>query len=148
MLAMKKLHFTTTINAPRQRVWDVMLQPETYREWTAEFAPGSYYEGSWDKGARIKFLGPSGDGISSIIADNRRHEFISIQHLREIKEGVEHTSATTESWAGALENYTFRDAAGGTELRVDTDTTEDFADDLGRMWPKALARLKALCEQS
>ena len=45
---MKTLHYATEINAPRKQVWDIMLGPETFKAWTAEFAEGSYFEGSWD----------------------------------------------------------------------------------------------------
>lgn len=35
----QKLHFTITINAPKEKVWDTMLQDTTFREWTAPFNP-------------------------------------------------------------------------------------------------------------
>ena len=63
---MKKLHFTIQIDAPRQLVWDTMLQPETYTLWTAGFCEGSRYEGSWEKGASILFLGPDGEGMKAV----------------------------------------------------------------------------------
>ncbi|HSP92676.1 MAG TPA: hypothetical protein VLN08_17305 [Vicinamibacterales bacterium] len=59
---MKTLQFAIDIRASRQTVWDTMLALDTYRVWTAEFAEGSYYEGSWEQGARIRFLVPSGPG--------------------------------------------------------------------------------------
>ncbi len=34
---MEKLEFAILINAPRERVWDAMLQDGTYREWTSAF---------------------------------------------------------------------------------------------------------------
>ena len=30
------------VDAPRERVWDVLLDDATYRQWTAEFMAGSY----------------------------------------------------------------------------------------------------------
>jgi uncharacterized protein YndB with AHSA1/START domain len=50
----KTLQFTTLIRAPRARVWDTMLEPPTYREWTAAFTEGSHYEGGWEAGDRIR----------------------------------------------------------------------------------------------
>ena len=67
---MKKLVFTTFIDAPRETVWDRMLAPATYERWTAAFAEGSRFEGSWAEGARIRFLGPDGSGgMVSMIFD-------------------------------------------------------------------------------
>lgn len=53
---MKKLRFAIKINSPEEKVWKTMLEPESYRKWTEAFTEGSYYEGSWQKGAKIRFL--------------------------------------------------------------------------------------------
>ena len=66
---MKPMHFSITIRAPKEKVWNTMLQQETYHIWTAEFMQGLYYEGSWEQGKKIRFLGPDGSGLTSVIAD-------------------------------------------------------------------------------
>src|SRR5688572_26021299 len=110
---MEKLRQTIFINAPRERVWDVMLSDETYRQWTSAFNPGSYYKGDWKEGSKILFLGPNPDGsgeggMVSRIKENRPHEFISIEHLGIVQNGVEDTeSEEAKKWAPAYENYTF-----------------------------------------
>lgn len=150
---MKKLNFEIHINAPREKVWDTMLGSETYKDWTVVFNPGgSWYEGSWDKGSKIYFIGPDENGnrggMVSEIEDNRQHEFISIHHLgflrvdKEVTEGPE-----VEGWKGAHENYTLVDENGGTKLIIDVDVTEQFENDMSVMWPKALERLKEMCEK-
>jgi uncharacterized protein YndB with AHSA1/START domain len=145
---MKTLHFSTLIHAAPEKVWNTMLALDTYRIWTAEFAEGSYFEGSWAKGERIRFLGPGGGGgMSAVIADNRPYEFMSIKHLGYIKDGVEDTtSAEVLSWAPAFENYTLSARGTDTELKVDMDIIEAYEDYMAKTWPKALASLKALCE--
>lgn len=55
---MPKLHFSILINTPREKVWEVMFDDKTYREWTSVFMPGSHFVGSWEKGSSIKFLAP------------------------------------------------------------------------------------------
>ena len=55
---MQKLHFNIEINAPKEKVWNTMLDDKTYRIGTEPFMPGSYYKGNWDKGSKILFLGP------------------------------------------------------------------------------------------
>ena len=47
------------------------FDPDTYRDWTSAFAEGSHFVGSWEEGARILFLGPSGDGMVATIAARR-----------------------------------------------------------------------------
>jgi hypothetical protein len=148
---METLHFSITINAPRKKVWDTMLSENTYREWTSAFMPGSFYRGSWDKGSKILFLGPDESGTTSgmvsRIKDSLKHEFVSIEHLGFVEDGKEDTtSEAVKSWAGALENYTFKENKGQTEVLVDLDTSEEFKDMFLETWPKALEILKNLAE--
>lgn len=151
---MQKLHYEILIDSPVKKVWDTMLEDATYREWTALFHEGSRYEGSWDEGSKILFLGPGEDGqgeggMVSKIAENRLHEFISIRHYGFIFNGVEDTTSDfVKKWIDEdpRENYTFTNVDGKTQLVIDVDVDEDWADDLAQAWPKALERLKELCE--
>jgi uncharacterized protein YndB with AHSA1/START domain len=143
----KKMHFSIRIDAPRKKVWNVMLSPETYKQWTAAFMPGSYYEGSWDAGERIVFGSPDGNGMLAEIAENRPHEYVSIKHVGELRNGVEDTtSESVRRWAPAFENYTFSDAGSSTDVRVEMDVTPEYEEYMARTWPVALARLKEICE--
>ena len=145
---MEKLEFSIAINAPRQHVWNVMLQDTTYREWTSAFHPGSYYEGSWDEGAEIRFLSPGGNGMIARIAENRPPEFVSIEHFGFIAGGVvDTTGAEAKAMAGAHENYTLSEADGVTTVSVAMDTTPEFNEMFAEMWPRALQQLKAICER-
>ena len=142
------LHFSILIHAPREHVWRTMLHSPTYERWTAAFCEGSRYEGSWDAGSTIRFLGPQGDeGMVATIAEHRPAAFVSIRHLGYIHGGVDDTtSEAVRAWAPCHENYTFTDADGGTLLQVDADVFGDFEAFLAEHWPLALQALKTLCE--
>lgn len=150
---MNTLHFSIIINASKEKVWNTMLDDTTYRLWTEAFSPGSYYKGDWHKGSKILFLGPGEKGESGMVSrikENRKHEYISIEHLGMVQDGKEDTSSDeTKAWAGALENYTFKENNGSTELRI--DLTGNFADEFATMfedmWPKALKKLKEIAEK-
>lgn len=149
---MSKLNFSILIDAPISKVWDIMLQDKTYRIWTEEFAAGSHYVGNWNQGSKILFLGPTEDGklagMVSRIKENKLHKYISIEHLGEVYDGVEDTTSDrVKVWAGALENYTFVNKDGKTELVVDLDINEEFKEMFEGTWPKALQKLKSLCEE-
>jgi hypothetical protein len=49
------LHYEINIRASAEKLYLTMLDEKHYREWTAEFNPTSHYEGSWSKGAKIRF---------------------------------------------------------------------------------------------
>ena len=150
---MQKLYFSIHIYAPAEKVWNTMLDDVPYREWTSVFNPGSYYEGSWEKGSKILFLGAGKDGklggMVSRIADSRPYEYLSIRHLGIIEDGVEDTtSEEAKKWnVHAYENYTFSEKGGGTELLVDVDVDDEHVGMFNRLWPEALQKLKELAEK-
>jgi uncharacterized protein YndB with AHSA1/START domain len=144
---MTKLTFSTTINAPKELVWRTMLEDETYRKWTSAFQEGSYAVTDWKPGSKALFLAPDGSGMVSRIAEHRPNEFLSIEHLGAVKNGVEDTtSADVKEWAGARENYTLRDSSGGATLTIEMDTVDSYKQFFEETWPKALAALKELSE--
>ena len=145
----KTLNFKIEIKAPVEKVWDTMLDSESYKMWTSPFMEGSYFEGSWSEGERIHFLAPSGEGMCAVIAENRKHELVSIQHIGFVKDGVEDTTSDmVRSWAPAYEKYRFAAVPGGTEVTVEQDVNPDCEQMMVDTWPKALAVLKSLCEAS
>ena len=140
-------HFDVLIHAPPERVWRTMLFSPTYERWTSAFCEGSRYEGGWDTGQTIRFLGPNGEGMVSVIAEHRPAEFVSIRHLGMIAQGVEDTtSEAVRAWAPCHENYHFIAEAGGTRLRVAADVFGSYEAYMAETWPRALALLKTLCE--
>lgn len=152
---MKKLQFKVSINAPSSKVYDLMLgitSKSSYEEWTAMFNPTSTYEGSWDKGSKILFVGvdEKGEkgGMVSRIAENIPNKFVSIQHYGLLKAGKEITEGPeVEKWANGLENYTYVESHGKTSVTVELDTVEEFLEYMNEHYPNALAKLKEICEK-
>ena len=99
---MEKLKFKTVINAAPEKIWKVLWDDTTYRKWTSAFSEGSYAETDWKEGSKVLFLDGKGQGMVSRIAENRPNEYMSIEHLGEVKDGVEDTSSDrVKAWAGA-----------------------------------------------
>lgn len=150
---MQKIYFSIHINAPREKVWDIILGETSYSKWASAFSPGSYFKGSWEEGSKILFLGPNPDGTGeggmvSRIKENRLHEFVSIEHLGIVSNGVEDTtSEDAKKWALSYENYTFVDKDGGTEVSIEMNTLDEYKTMFEEMWPKALQALKELAEK-
>ena len=152
---MEKLQFKVSINESTNKVYDTMLgisNKSTYEQWTALFNPTSTYEGSWTKGSKILFVGTDDKGekggIVSEIIDNIPDIFISIRHYGLVKSDVEITEGPeVEKWANGFENYTFGENNGITMVTVDLDTIEDFLGYMNETYPKALDKLKEICEK-
>ena len=147
---MQKMNFKTTIHAPKEAVWKVLWTDRSYREWTRAFCEGSYaVTDDWKEGTEVKFLDPAGSGMISRVAENRPNEYMSFEHLGELTKGVEdRTSDKVKAWAGAKENYTLTGTGNVTELVVELDMADEYAEMFRQMWPKAMDSIKALAEQT
>jgi hypothetical protein len=144
---MEKIHFSMLIDATPEKIWKVLWTDETYRKWSSAFAEGSYAETDWKQGSKALFTDGKGSGMVSRIAENRPNEYMSIEHLGMLKDGVEDTTSDdVKAWAGAHENYTLKKVNGKTELTVDMEITEEFKEMFSKMWPKALKNIKELAE--
>ncbi len=145
---MTRLTFSTTIRAPKELVWRTMLDDETYRQWTSAFQEGSYAVTDWQAGSKALFLAPDGSGMVSRIAEHRPNEFLSLEHVGIVKNGVEDTTSDeVKQWAGASENYRLRERGSEVALTIEMDTTDENIKYFEGTWPKALASLKDLCER-
>ena len=145
---MEKLNFSVSINAPKEKVWEILWDDAGYRAWTSAFGEGSHAKtDGWKEGSKVLFLGSQETGMVSMIAANRPKEFMSFKHLGEVKDGVEDTTSdAVRIWAGCTENYTLTEADGKTTLVMEMDITADFKEMFEKMWPVALQNIKQLAE--
>ncbi len=126
-----------------------MLDPESYKQWVNVSWPGSYYEGGWKKGTKMKFIGGDNQGGTLVtIVDLRQNEFILANHIAVINsDGSEdRESDVAKGWIGSTESYTFTEKDGVTELAIEINTTPEWEKMFTDGWPKALAKLKEICE--
>lgn len=146
---MKKLEFSVTINAPKEKVWQSLWEDANYRDWTSAFMEGSYASSDWKEGSKILFLTPEGDGMHSIIARKIPNEYMSFEHIGTVKNGKEQPlSKEDKAWSGAFENYTLVSNGAQTTLLVEVDSSgAEWEQMLLDAFPRALDRVKALSEQ-
>lgn len=149
---MEKKEFKINIDAPREKVWEVLWNDNTYPVWTAPFAEGSQAETDWQEGSKVLFTDGKGSGMVSMIAEKKPNEYMSFKHLGTVKDGVEDTeSEENKAWAGALENYILKAENGGTALTVEMSLDgipQEMLDYFANTWPKALDKLKEIAEKN
>ncbi len=147
---MEKLQFTIDIQAPAQQVYEAMLglnDKSTYEKWASVFNPTSTYEGSWNKGDKIYFIGTDEkgekSGMISQVEENNPAVFVSVRHYGFVQGDTEVTTGElVEKWAGGHENYTFIENKGSTKVTVDIDVIDEYLDFFKNIYPKALDALK------
>jgi hypothetical protein len=147
---MKHLEFKTQIGAGKKKVWETMLQPETYKEWVSVSWPGSTYQGKWKKGENIRFVSPGQGGTMATLLEEKPYDSILAKHVAVINpDGSEdRNSDVAKGWIGTLERYTFKENKGTTDLTVEIETTPEWEGMFNDGWPNALAKLKEMCESN
>jgi uncharacterized protein YndB with AHSA1/START domain len=144
---MKKVNFSVKIKAPKEKVWETLWNDATYRQWTSVFHEGSHAVSDWKEGSQVLFLGPDGGGMFSKIAKLEPNQYMSFQHLGELKDGKEQpANEKMQEWAGMYENYRLTETDGQTQLDVDMDMNEDYEEFFNGVFPKALEKVKELAE--
>jgi len=145
---MTTLEFKIEINAPREKVWDVLWEEETYKKWTSVFGEGTYALSDWKEGSKIHFLSPSGDGMNSIIYQKIDNEYIAFMHLSEIKNFQEMPiDDPNQEWSGAMETYLLTENKGVTVLEAKMDSVEKYVDYFRITFPKALDLVHKFSEE-
>lgn len=147
---MESLNYRITINAPREKVWKIMLEPGTYRQWTRAFSPNSQYTGDWVQGTHMQFIDPGMGGTKAFLETVRPCELVLAKHVAMLgADGTEDTrSEEALKWIGATEQYRFVESNGATELIIDMQIHKDYLPMLVDAWPNALELLKKLCEEA
>lgn len=143
---MERLEYRTTIDAPREEVWKILWDSETYPEWTKAFSEGSRAESDWKEGSKILFLNAENEGMIAIIEEKNEPEKMYFRHIGMIdKNGNEdYDSENVKAWKDASEIYTLEEQQGKTLLRVSLETEDSYKNYFNETWPKALDRIKEL----
>jgi uncharacterized protein YndB with AHSA1/START domain len=149
MNKMEKLEFKISIAADKHKVWDTMLQLDTYKEWVGASWPDSFYKGNWAENENISFVSTDGSGTLAHIESLIPYQYICAKHMAILNEGgvVDTESEFAQNWIGISESYTFNSTGEDTELIVNIETPEKWKKMFNDGWPGALAKLKEMCEQ-
>ena len=139
---MELLKFEIKINAAPEKVWSVLWDDISFRQWTSAFTQGSFYMGTLDEGSTVQFLAPDNNGMFSKVVKNIPNKEMVFLHLGEIYNGVE----TPMDWGNATESYTLDEEDESTKLTLEINTTEEFKSFFEEKIPKAIQNVKNLSE--
>ncbi|GAB0157880.1 hypothetical protein CHRYSEOSP005_31700 [Chryseobacterium sp. Alg-005] len=139
---METLSFEVQIEATPEKVWSVLWNDISYRQWTTAFTEGSFYEGTLEEGTIVKFFDPNNNGMYSRVEKNIPNKEMKFLHLGEIYDGVEQP----QNWGEATESYILEETESGTTLKGVIQTPEEFKGFFEDKFPKALGIVKNLSE--
>lgn len=139
---METLEFKIEINASPEKVWTVLWDDISYRQWTSAFTEGSFYIGTWEEDSMMKFFDPNNNGMYSCVLKNNPNKEMTFLHLGEIYDGVE----VPQDWGDATESYILQETEEGTKLTAKINTSEEFKGFFEDKFPNALQNVKNLAE--
>jgi len=139
---METLEYKIEINASPEKVWTVLWDDMSYRQWTSAFTEGSFYIGTWEEDSMMKFFDPNNNGMYSRVLKNNPNKEMTFLHLGEIYDGVE----VPQDWGDATESYILQETESGTKLTAKINTSEEFKGFFEDKFPNALQNVKNLAE--
>ncbi|ALR30635.1 ATPase [Chryseobacterium sp. IHB B 17019] len=145
---METLSYEKIIDAPKQKVWDVLWNSETYSEWTKFFSPGSVMKSDWKVGGKTYFINAEGEGMVSTIDSLEEPNQLIFKHLGMVdKDGNEDTqSKEVMEWSGCYEKYILIDFDGKTKLHTEVQVDKDWEEHMNNGFIKGLEVVKDLAE--
>jgi uncharacterized protein YndB with AHSA1/START domain len=148
---METLSYEIVINAPKEKIWDVLWNEHTYSEWTKFFNPSSasFMKSDWKVGGKTYFVNAAGAGMVSTIDSLEKPDQIVFKHLGMIdEEGNEDTeSMEVKQWSGCFEKYFLIDFDGKTKLHAEVQTEKDWEEHMNTGFTKGLQIVKELAEK-
>jgi len=139
---METLEYKIEINASPEKVWTILWDDMSYRQWTSAFTEGSFYIGTWEEDSLMKFFDPNNNGMYSRVLKNNPNKEMTFLHLGEIYDGVE----VPQDWGDATESYLLEETEDGTKLTAKINTSEEFKVFFEDKFPNALQNVKNLAE--
>lgn len=135
------------INAPKEKVWDVLVQDDLSRKWYAEFRGGTHAETDWKEGSKVLFLDNDSNGMIAHIETNKPGELLVIGLDGYMFNGVEdYESEGARAVKDGHEIYRLAERNGVTTLDIEGDMTEDMLDETNGAWDRAIMKIKQLAE--
>ncbi|QNF33983.1 SRPBCC domain-containing protein [Adhaeribacter swui] len=135
------------LNAPTEKVWQVLTQDEYNRQWYAEFMEGTYAETDWQEGSKALFKDKTECGIVAKIIANQPHQLLSLVYQGIVNNGQEdYSSPEAEAVKGGREIYRLVDLNGRTRLEVEADMGAEYLEMMQASWNRAFQKIKELAE--
>ncbi len=135
------------INASKEKVWQVLWDDQTLRDWANIIDEGTYMEGKLQEGNEVNFMSASGFGVTSRVEKLIPHKHVSFRQIADIKVGKDGSiEKRDKQWAGGTEKYELEESNGKVTLSVTQDVPDELVEIFNNRIPQALERVKVLAE--
>jgi len=134
-----------TIHTDRHKVWNILWQDDTFRQWASVIDPGTYMVGELKEGEEVQFISAeNGYGVTSLVEKLVPYEYILFRHSADTKNSG--TENREKEWTGGAERYKLTEINGVTVLTATFDVPRELENYFKENYPKALQKVKELAE--
>lgn len=149
IMEMKVITKSIEIKAPKEKVWNVLLDDKSTRIWYAEFSEGTFAETDWKVGSKALFIDNTRSGMVSKVIVNNPGQMLSVEHQGIVMEGKEdYESEMAKAVKGGREIYMLSEKNGNTQLSIECDMAEQMFESMSLSWDKALQKIQELSENT
>lgn len=148
---MVEIKYSIVINASREKVWGVLWNDQTFRDWANLIDDGTYMKGELKEGCEVEYISSvNGYGVTSYVEKLIFGEYVKLKHLADTKGNG--TEKREKEWTGGTESYQLTESASSTgdvltELSIVMDVPENLVDYFNEVYPKVMRRIKELSEK-
>ncbi len=139
------MQFAIEIYATKEKVWDILWQDKTLRQWAGIIDTGTYMVGELKVGNKIQFISGNGYGVTSLVEKLTPGEFLLLRHHADTQDDGKRERA--QEWTGGTESYRLNENGKTTTLTVTFDVPPELEEYFKVNYPKALDKVKELAER-
>ena len=141
---MTLLHYKIHIDAPADKVWEVLFTQNSERHWPSALNEGTYFEGNWKLGSTMKFLDRENNGMYNLVIKNIAGKELAMKHLGWILDGT----LSPQDWEDSTLTYFLEPSEHGTILHAEVNSLDEFVDFFDSKYPQNFEKIKMLSEKS
>ncbi|KAA0993020.1 SRPBCC family protein [Dyadobacter aurulentus] len=143
----KRIEEAILINAPAEKIWQVITEDKYNRDWLIEFGAGNIADTDWHEGSKALFMDESKSGMAGVIEESRPFEKITVAYTGIVTDGEEdYESEMAQQMNGYREVYILEEKGDAVRLSISCDMDKEYYDDMAAAWRKALEKMKELSE--
>src|SRR5690606_14685401 len=132
-----------TINAEKEKVWEILLDKNAVKSWVAAFGEGTWVDTTWRKGTEVLWKDINGSvGAKGLVQENIPGSLLKALFYDEIE-------TTPETPLGDyFESYALTQEGENTRLRIEAGPLPvKYVKIHAPLWERALENIRTLAEQ-
>ena len=145
-----KVEKSIEISAPREQVWEILMAPEMFAVWAADFSQGAAMSGDWRPGGKVYYSDKGGWGLKAHVLEFEPPRLFSVEYEGEMKNlELDPDLPGSREWKGCRETYELSAEGKVTRFALSAEVpTRAFYEEFNEKWDRVLLKIKQLAEQA